>query len=164
VWDRFDRSAHFRTSNASDNGVSSSYKLLSRPVMRRLPRLFTSVEIKIERSVFGYRSKILTEPTHFRTLWMRSDQTPPMFQSFTECVFLQTDRSDQTDRPFRTHPECTSTLYLNLKLLVDWHWQSCCWIGIGNVLTLEYRYQKFRTTLRRRFSSTISIFLRHLDD
>ena len=104
VSDRSDRSAHFRTSAASDDGISSCYKPFSRSVWHRLLRLFTSIEIKIERSVFGDRSKLPTEPTHFRTLWVRSDQTPPTFRPFTERVFLRSDRSDRTDRRFRTHP------------------------------------------------------------
>jgi hypothetical protein len=88
VSDRSDRSAHFRTSADSDEGASSCYKPFSRSVRYRLLRLFTSIDIKIERSVFGDRSKRPTEPTHFRTLWVRSDQTPPTFRPFTERVFL----------------------------------------------------------------------------
>jgi hypothetical protein len=53
VWDRSYRSAHFRTSAASDDGVSGSHKFFSRSVWHRRLRLFTRVEIKIKRSVFG---------------------------------------------------------------------------------------------------------------
>jgi hypothetical protein len=105
VSDRSDRSAHFRTSADSDYGASSCYIPFSRSVWHRLLRFFfTSIDIKIERSVFGDRSKRPTEPTHFRTLWVRSDQTPLTFRPFSERVFLRSDRSDQTDRRFRTHP------------------------------------------------------------
>ena len=63
--------------------------------------------------MFGDRSKIPTEPPHFRfrQLWVRSDQTPPTFRPFTERIFLRSDdsdQSDQADRRFRTHP----TLYV----------------------------------------------------
>ena len=115
VSDRSDRSAHFGTSAVSDDGVSSCYKPFSRSVWHRLLRLFTSVEIKIEWSVFGDRSKLLTEPTQFRTLglwlWVRSDQTPPTFRPFTERVFL---RSDRTDRRFRTHPLYQMLCYISM--------------------------------------------------
>ena len=88
---------------------------LSRSVWHRLLRLFTSIEIKnTERSVFGDRSKLPTEPTHFRTLWMRSDQTPPTFRPFTERVFLRSDRSDRTDRRFRTHPLYQMLCYISM--------------------------------------------------
>jgi hypothetical protein len=84
-------------------GVSSCYKPFSRSVWHCLLRLFTSTGLKIERLVFGDRSKLPTEPTHFRTLWAWLDQTPPTFRPFTERVFLLSDRSDRTARSSRTH-------------------------------------------------------------
>ena len=66
----------------------SYYKPLSRSVWHRLLRLFTSIQIKIERSVFVDRSKLKTEPMHFRTLWVRSDQTPPTFRTIIERAFF----------------------------------------------------------------------------
>jgi hypothetical protein len=53
---------------------------------------------KKERSVFGDRSKLPTEPTHFRTQWVHSDQTPPTFRPFIERICLRSDRSDWTNR------------------------------------------------------------------
>jgi hypothetical protein len=99
---------------------------LSRDPCHRLLRLLKSVEIKIERSVFGDRSKLPTEPTHFRTLWVRSDQTPPTFRPFTERIFLRSDRSDQTDRRFRTHPQCLFDLPgVNMQLNTRGHHTYC---------------------------------------
>jgi hypothetical protein len=57
VSDQSDRSAHFRTSADSDDGASSCYIPFSRSVWHRLLRLFALIDIKIERSVFGDRSK-----------------------------------------------------------------------------------------------------------
>jgi hypothetical protein len=71
--DRSDRSAHFRTSAASDDGVSSRCIPFSRSVWHRLIPLFTSIDIRIERSVFGDRSNYQPNQRIFELY--RCDQT-----------------------------------------------------------------------------------------
>ena len=71
----------------------------------RVPQMFTSAELKSERSMLGDRSKRPVESAHFRMQRARSDQTPTTFRSAFERFFQRLDRSDRTGRCFRTHPE-----------------------------------------------------------